>query len=334
MGFFDKLFGKKEEQQDLKSSSDKSQPIIGDMQFDIEVYETMSRFCSIPNLPLDAETVPIHLSTVFTQQYDSWKSIKSLPDRRRVIYSVLDSIMGDMLQLWQVMECFIQTRQAEQALKIAKLEQTSSDLENPNYWASLSRTNFVLTNYSEAESNALKGLEIDSTNKRLKIILADIYHFTNKQIEAHRIYDEILEESISKERTEDLHMYELWGFEGNILNSPIYASSWLKADKNATEENWNWAGDEFYYSPHFRSQHAYYFIANKDYVKALVKLLTITKEMPWYREAVFNANNLIEQLSQVEALNFGEVFKDDKIRLTEMIRSNGWTMDNMHTYTL
>ncbi len=42
MGFFDKLFGKKEEQQDLKPSSNKGEPIIGDMQFDIEgVYESL-----------------------------------------------------------------------------------------------------------------------------------------------------------------------------------------------------------------------------------------------------------------------------------------------------
>ena len=174
------------------------------------------------------------------------------------------------------------------------------------------------------EANALKALQFDSNHKRAKINLADIYHFTNKAKEAHDLYNEILSEHKKPEDTSStLHMYKIWGYDG-IINSPIYASSWLKADKNATAENWDWAGEEFYYSPHFRSQHAYHLIEEKDYLKGFAKLLNITKEMPWFREAVLNSYDLIDQL------NYGEVMRDEKIRLKSIIDDNNWTKDNLH----
>lgn len=327
MSFLKKIFGKIEQI---------SEPTLNTEieRFQKEFLETVPRYISTPKASVDLrarhhetnEVIPFAIA--FPEQFKTWKTVKSLADRRGIIYSILDKSIGNQLKIWQVIERFIDDRYPEKALSIAMNNRTEEDLQSADYWASVAKVNFVLTNYSEAETNALKALEIEKINKRAKIVLADIYHFTNKLNEAHEIYNSILKELLPKDKEVNLPIYELLGFDGNILNSPIFASSWLKADKNINEETWNWAGEEFYYSPHFRSQHAYYFIEKKEHLKGLVKLLNLSKEMPWFKESVINSYNLIGQL------NMEDRMQEEKIRLKSIIDKNNWTMDNLHTFTI
>ncbi len=112
------------------------------------------------------------------------------------------------------------------------------------------------------------------------------------------------------------------------MHSPVYAVSWLNADANVTAETWEWAGEEFYYSPHFRAQHAYYLLKIKEHLRGLTKLVTLSKEMPWYREGVINAYNLISQLGLDDHL------AEDKSRLKALIDKNSWSASGMHSLDL
>jgi tetratricopeptide (TPR) repeat protein len=327
MSFLKKIFG--------KTGQISEQTVNTEIErFQKEFLETVPRYVSTPKASIDLrarhretnEVIPFAIA--FSEQFETWKTVKSLADRRGIIYSILDNSIGNQLKIWQVIERFIDDRYPEKALSIAINNRTEEDLHSADYWASVAKVNFVLTNYSEAETNALKALEIEKIHKRAKIVLADIYHFTNKIKEAHEIYNSILKELLPKDKEVDLPIVELLGFDGNILNSPIYASSWLKADKNMNEETWNWAGEEFYYSPHFRSQHAYHLIEKKEHLKGFVKLLNLTKEMPWFKESVINSYNLIGQL------NMEDRMQEEKIRLKSIIDKNNWTMDNLHTFMI
>jgi tetratricopeptide (TPR) repeat protein len=327
MSFLKKIFGKTEQISESTLDTEIE-------RFQKEFIGTVPRYISTPKASVDLrarhhetnEVIPFAIA--FPEQFETWKTVKSLADRRGIIYSILDSSIGNQLKIWQVIERFIDDRYPEKALSIATNNRTEEDLLSADYWVSVAKAHFVLTNYSEAETNALKALEIEKINKRAKIVLADIYHFTNKLNEAHEIYNSILKELLPKDKGVNLPIVELLGFDGNILNSPIYASSWLKADKNMNEETWNWAGEEFYYSPHFRSQHAYHLIEKKEHHKGFVKLLNLSKEMPWFKESVINSYNLIGQL------NIEGRMQEEKIRLKSIIDKNNWIIDNLHTFTI
>jgi tetratricopeptide (TPR) repeat protein len=315
----------------LKNKKDKSENTQPDqqLQFDIdrfekELFATVPRYISKPGAEVNIrarhqetkEVIPFAVG--FPEQFEPWRTVKSLADRRGIIYSLLDTQFGKQLELWQAIERFNDDRYAERALKIATDNKQESDEQNPNYWNALARTNFILTKYEDAEQNCLKAFLLDKENLRTKRIYADVLHCTNRHEKAHEIYNEILNSKLPKDKTMNLPIQDLLGFDGDILNSPIYAISWLKADKNINEATWEWANEEFYYSPHFRSQYAFHLIENNDHMKGFVKLLNLSKEMPWFKDGVVNSFNLIDQL------NLTDTMRDEKNRLRELMNKNNW----------
>lgn len=294
------------------------------LRFHEELLATVPRYLCKPAVPVNLKLTnpdtgePMLFSDLYPQKAATWESIQSVADRRSVIYSALDELIGSKLELWQLIERFTDDRYPEKALNMAQQEHTPEDLQTADYWAAVAKTNFVLTNYTEAAANALKALELTPGHKRAGIVLADTYHFTDQQEKAHEIYDEILATKLPKDTPMELSIHELLGFDGDILPSPVYAAAWLKADANVTEETWDWAGQEFYYSPQFRCQHAYYLIEKKEHLKGFVKLYTLAKDMPWCKEAVVNSYSLIDQLGM------GDKCVAEKALLKNIMEENGY----------
>src|ERR1044072_6114285 len=322
MGLFDWLKSKefKEDKSPVLTQDDILKIDID--RFQKEYLATVPRYISTPGAEVDLEArhaethEVIPFAVGFPEQFETWRTTHSLADRRGIIYSIFDSRFGNHLDLWQVIERFNDDRYAERALDVAREHKKEAHDQEPNYWNALARTNFILTNYEEAEQNCLKAIQLDSSNIRTKRIYADILHCTGRHEKAHELYNEILSLKIPKDKEMNLPIQDLLGFDGDILNSPIYALSWLKADKNVNTETWEWANEEFYYSPHFRSQYAYHLLENNEHLKGFVKILNLTKEMPWFKEAVINCYSLIDQL------NLTEKMKDEKVRLKTIIDNN------------
>lgn len=333
MGLFDFFKNKKNQAENTQagnhSQADNHSQVDNQLQADIERFEkellaTIPRYISSPGAKVNIqarhqetnEVMPFAIG--FPEQFEPWRTVKSLADRRGIIYSLLDTQFGNQLKLWQLIERFNDDRYAERALKIAKEHKQESDEQNPDYWNALARTNFILSNYAEAEQNCLKAIQLDNDNIRTKRIYADVLHEMGKHEKAHEIYNEILSIKIPKDKQMNLPIQDLLGFDGDILNSPIYAIAWLTADKNVTSETWEWANEEFYYSPVFRSQYAFHLLKTKEHMKGFVKLLTLSKEMPWFKDGVVNAYSLIDQL------NLAEQAQEEKGRLKEIMIKNNW----------
>lgn len=294
--------------------------------FEYQINALMPRYQCLPNaidstLELKDEFgESVSFSEMFSQQFDEWKNIQSLADRRGVIFSILDGFLADDMELWQTIERLNDDRQADKALQLASVvKATMEEEQNPNYWSALARTYLILYRYKDAENCCENAFQLDTNDIRTKRIYADILHVTNRHEEAHRIYNEILEQKLPKEQKASIALQDLLGFDGDILNSPIYAFAWLQNDKNITDESWIWANEEFYYSPHFRTQYAYLLIDKGETMKGFVKLLVLSQEMPWCKEAVVNSLSLIEQL------NLKEHFEEDKIRLQKIVSEKGWS---------
>lgn len=325
MGLFDFLKNKK----DGSEKSNQDEQLQRDIdRFETELLATIPRYISTPGAEVNIkarhqetnEVIPFAIG--FPEQFEPWRTVQSLADRRGIIYSLLDTQFGNQLDLWQIIERFNDDRYAEKALQIATEHGKDAVLENPNYWNALARTNFILAKYEDAEQNCIRAIELDSTNIRTKRIYADVLHCTGKHDKAHELYNEILKAKLKTDVERNLPLQDLLGFDGDLVNSPVYAVSWLKADKNVTTEAWEWANDEFYFSPYFRSQYAFHLIENKEHMKGFVKLLQLSKEMPWYKDAVLNSYNLIEQL------NLSEKMADEKTRLKTILDRNNWTIQH------
>lgn len=321
MGLFDFLKNKKNQPE---------KTLVGNqLQLDIERFEkevcaTIPRYISKPGAEVNIKTrhketnEVIPFAVGFPEQFEPWRTVKSSADRRGIIYALLDSQFGNQLELWQVIERFNDDRYAERALQIATNNKQESDDQNPNYWSALARTHFILTKYEDAEQNCLRAISLDKDNLRTKRIYADILHCTNRNDNAHEIYNEILDSKLPKDKAMNLPIQKLLGFDGDIVNSPIFAINWLKADKNSNDETWEWANEEFYYSPHFRSQYAFHLIETNEHMKGFAKLLNLSKEMPWFKDSAINSYNLIDQLNLTDSM------QDEKVRLKQIIVRNNW----------
>lgn len=363
MNFFKKLFGKSDKETKLKvvsqnkqdspisdfSSAKKQPPVkeVKDVQqkretpkaeqvkskttnpaprFKKEIEDTFPYYFSIPEMKgidftLNAENGSEILPHVaFPEQFKQWQEIQSIWDRRTVIYSILDHMYSNRLELWQVIERFTNDRYSHKALDIAEEHGQGEQLNNANYWYALGRAQFHAGRESEAEESLKKCLNIEKLHKRGRIAIADLYHTSGRHDEAHRIYDTIISEHKLGSETKSIKFIDFLGFKG-IMHSPVYAASYLEANPESTKETWDSIAGEFYYSPYFRTRHAFYLLGldegiNK--IAGLVKLNTLTQEMPWYKEAVVNAYSIIDQL------NMQETLKEDRARLGEIIKKNGW----------
>lgn len=322
MGLFDFLKNDKSKA-DQTSVNNQDQTNID--RFEKELREIIPRYISTPGAAVNInsrhketnEIIPF--AKGFPEQFQNWKNVKSLADRRGIIYSLLDSQFGNQLELWQVIERFNDDRYPERALQIGTENKEEKDINNPNYWNALARSNFILTKYKDAKENCLNAINLDSSNVRTKRIYADTLHCTGEEGKAHELYSEIIKEKISKDSKTILPLKKLLGFDGDVVNSPLYAFSWLKADKTVDEDTWEWANYEFYYSPHFRSQYAFYLLEAKKYMQGFAKILQLSKEMPWFKDAIINSYSLIDQL------NLNDAMQDEKLRLKSIIDKNNWT---------
>jgi hypothetical protein len=330
MSFFRNIFIRSAEADSANGAS--GQTPTPEAIFDWEFQSTIPRYLSKPGINVDLkmrhkETNAIMtFAEAFPEQFETWKTIQSKSDRRGLIYSILDSFMGNDLQLWQIMERFTDDRYPQRALEVAGTHAGDTDKYSANYWAALAKTNFVLTNYTEAETNARNALALDAGNTRATIVQADVYHVTGKTEAAHAQYNEVLKERLPRTGETSLTFAQLVSFDGNILPSPLYALDWLQAHPDTTLDTWNWANDEFYYSPHFRTQHAYYLLKQKETLKGFVKLFTLAKEMPWFKEAVINSWHLINQLGMADNA------PNEKAWLEEIIQHNKWDADDQGLY--
>lgn len=296
------------------------------LNFKKEIEDTFPYYFSMPKMQSTDFTLNAKDGTkvmphaAFQEQFHQWQNIQSIWDRRSLIFSILDNILSNNLKLWQVLDRFTTDRNSLKALEIAREHGKGEQLNDANYWYALGRAQFHSGLNKDAENSLENCLNIDNSHKRGRIIKADLLHSTNRQKEAHEIYNSILKESDLQGSEKAMNLKDLVGFNG-IIHSPIYALAWLENHSETDSESWENIAGEFYYSPYFRARHAYYLIETKDKInqmKGFAKLHSLSNEMPWFKEGVVNTYHMIEQLGLQDKM------KDDREKLGQIIRKNSW----------
>ncbi|MCF6401277.1 hypothetical protein L3C95_00220 [Chitinophaga filiformis] len=323
MGFFANLFGLKNN----KNGQATSAPALTDIElFDKEFLAAAARYTSRPKEEMSMrvrseetnEVIPFAIA--FPEEFEAWKEVKSIWDRRGIIYKILDNSIGESMKLWQVIERYNIDRYPEHALKIAAEHATGPDLTDANFHMAVARSYFILTKYKEAEERAQKALHLVPNHLKAKILLGDIWHYTHKEERAHELYNEVLRVRLFNDNRKSLSMQELVNFEHDLLHSPVYAIALLKSEPAVTEATWDTMAGEFYHYPHFRAAHAYYLIQKGEHMKGFAKLMVLSKEMPWFKEGVINSYSLMQQLGLEPQMGA------DKARLEDIIRREHWTV--------
>jgi tetratricopeptide (TPR) repeat protein len=323
MGIFANLFGLR----NSKNGQGSPAPVLTDIElFDKEFLAAAARYTSRPKEEMSMrvrseetnEVIPFAIA--FPEEFAGWKEVKSIWDRRGIIYKILDNSIGDSMKLWQVIERFNIDRYPEHALKMAAEHATGPDLTDANFHMAVARSYFILAKYKDAEERAGKALHLVPNHLKAKILLADIWHYTHKEERAHELYNEVLRIKLLNDNRKALTIQELVCFEQDLLHSPVYAIALLKADPAVNEATWDKIAGEFYHYPHFRAAHAYFLIQKGEHMKGFTKLMVLSKEMPWFKEGVINSYSLMQQLGLEPQMGA------DKARLEDIIRREHWTM--------
>jgi tetratricopeptide (TPR) repeat protein len=274
---------------------------------------------------------PLDYCQEFPDLFQSWLPVTSIWDRRSLIYrDVLDRILQNHLQSWCLAERYIDDRYPEKALKILDQAGIPSE-EVTDYWATYAKSLIVMSRYEQAITTAKQGLAINEDHDRCRIQLADALHLMGECEAAYGIYTPIIERYLSTREADkyqefSLPIQTLIEFDSNVLHSPIYAVSLFSQTSNISEEAWDWAAGEFYWSPCFRCHHAYYLLNSGEVTKAWVKLLVLTQEMPWVKEAALNAMTLF---NHIDPNGEKGIRLDDRQWLANLIASNNWQANEM-----
>jgi tetratricopeptide (TPR) repeat protein len=311
-------------------------PDINLESFDLEWNSKVLKFMSITglektsiNLINNGNNKTTSAYKKFPETYRQWLEIRSPWDRQSLLFSVIYDLVGEYMKPWQVANYFIADRNPFQAFEI--LQDASSDNwdeDYPPHCAALAKSLCSLTYYEESLKWAEKAYQAEPSNPHFETILADAYFLTTSTEEASKIYQSriSLVPPSPSDSISDMFL-ETFSIEQGVLHSPIFAIQLGQqlSDPKQSDEFWKLAETEFYYSPYFRSHHAYY-LASKGKVKeCLAKLIALVQEMPWLQEASLNLKYIFDYFNQ----RGNRIMPDFQEGLSEQILERGWTSDGI-----
>jgi tetratricopeptide (TPR) repeat protein len=261
--------------------------------------------------------------------YRQWLEIKSPWDRRSLLFSVIYDLICEYMKPWQVANYLIADRNPFQAFEI--LQDASSDNwdeDLPPHCAALAKSLCSLTYYEESLKWAEKAYQAEPSNPRFETILADAYFLTDRTEEASKIYQSRISLVPPSPSDSISEMFlETFSIEHGVLPSPIFAIQLGQqlSDTKQSDEFWKLAEAEFYYSPYFRSHHAYYLASKGQINECLAKLITLVQEMPWLQESSLNLKYIFDYFNQ----KGDRIMPDFQKNLSQKILDRGWTSDGM-----
>ena len=312
-------------------------------RFDEEWHRAVRRFAVVTGYGVDRfvfnlrhpetrEIMPPHLG--IAPYFDEWKQIVSPWDRIDLFFRViLDTLGVDGLHIWAVANVFTACRRPQQALEAlqsAELTEAGSDYY-ARHCGAYARALIPLNHPQKALEWAQTAAAAAPDDARLRLLLADALRFNGRGEEATAIYCALMataEPSPDEVPDPIADLFErLFALETGAVPSPFFALDIVGSleDPDQAAQFWKLGEAEFYDSPHFRMQHAYYLTASGRTQEAFAKLAALVSEMPWLREAQINLLQLFKHLDPEE----DKLMPDLRRQVEQKIQEEGWTTDGM-----
>jgi len=308
--------------------------------FDEEWNKAVSVLAAVTNVddpkviitPPGSGPAPPHM--VLAEAVDEWRQVRCPWDRRRALVQMACQASNIGLTTWRRVNLYCFARLPHQGL--AYLESMGKpnrfDRTYAEHCGAYARAYLGLTRYAEALDWATKASEADLANRRLKIVLADALMLSGDCDKANAIYSAFMSKSAPLDGDVDpiKDMFDkLLARDTGAVGSPVFAVTIAEsiADPGEAEQLWNLVEVEFFDSPYCRLQHAYYLLKHGQRERAFAKILALTFEMPWVKEAAINATTALDASGKTD-----EQSKRLRAEIQARIDRNGWSTDGMHGF--
>lgn len=259
--------------------------------FNLEIVETFKRFYSDPSLVIN-----IHLENDGDHSYASqqsygelfkeWKGIESKWDRISLFYRFWDQSQFEKLEGWQVIERFVKDRHPKKAIQYFEKNMSDKRQFNKEELVSLSKLHRVLLDNPTAKEYIETAYHNHPEDDAVKLEYATVLHIIGNHSEkeiSHQLFQEVLDKKIQRNDTESV--FDCFRFSEGYIDSSIFAMLYL-IDTEADNSTWDYVAEEYYYCPVFRYEHAVQLAEDKDPMRVLTKLTSLSQEFPWFRIAL------------------------------------------------
>jgi tetratricopeptide (TPR) repeat protein len=258
------------------------------------------------------------------ETFKSWEEVQTKYDSRSMILEAVYDLVGQYLKPWQIANYLTTNRKPLEAFETLQ-EASYSNLgeEYSQHYAALSKSLCSLTYHKESLIWAEKAYQSESSNPHFQIILADAYFLSGQTEEASKIYQSRISLVTPSDSDSISEMFlETFSIEKGVLPSPVFAIQLGQqlSDPKQSAEFWTLAEAEFYYSPYFRSHHAYYLASKGQINECLAKLIALVQEMPWLQEASLNLKYILDYFNQ----RGNRIMPDFQVSLSKIIVERDW----------
>jgi hypothetical protein len=343
MNLFKKLFGKSEkktfnikeenleqiEKKDIpKNDQDLFLEMLNEMSgsaeinsntpelFKNELYDSLKRYYSSPEYRIelnlkDDKGNSYEEHDAFDSTYDEWKEVKSVWDRRAILFELWDGTELKKLQKWQVIERLLKDRYALKALDFLKTNINQDDFQDIRLIVAVSKLFRSLDSIPRALHHSKGAYELRPDLDIVKIEYANVLHLSDslddKEL-SHKLINEVIENKIKNETNEkEIPLLNYFVFSVGYIDSSIFAINFLKLG-NCDEATWQQLAEEYYWCPIFRLEHSVFLSKNGESLRALAKLDSLANEFPWYKAGV---------LANIDAINQLRIQKNDTSFMNE-----------------
>lgn len=272
-------------------------------QFKTELYASLQRYYSVPDLEInlnltDAEGNTYLEHEAFDGTYAHWKGIRSVSDRRGVLFAHWDESELTKLAKWQVLERWVKDRYPTRALAFFREQVAQEDFQDIRLIVALSKLYRCLDMREEAMHYAKGAYELRPDLDMVKVEYANMLHISGDQSDrelAHTLFNGVLEGKISKDSQTKIGLLNYFLFGKDYLDSSIFAIHFLRAG-NADSHTWEILANEYYWCPIFRMEHAVFLSNDHQELPAIAKLSSLADEFPWFKQGVLGFISAIAQL--------------------------------------
>ncbi|MES2616979.1 MAG: hypothetical protein V4613_03820 [Bacteroidota bacterium] len=342
MGLFKRLFGKSEneEQKGISSKEEKDLflKMLGELSgeaeistntpelFKSELYETASRYYSSPEIKpklnlTDAKGNTYMEHEAFDYTYSEWKKIRSVWDRRTILFEHWDKSQFNNLQKWQIIERYVKDRMALKAVEFQRTSINQDDFQDIRLIVALSKLYRALDSIPQALHYSKGAYELRPDLDIVTVEYATVLYLSHSDEDkaiSHKLMNEVIANKIKNEpEGKKIPLLNYFIFSTDFIDSSIFAINFLRAG-NVDDATWGKLAEEYYWCPVYRFEHSVFLSQNGDSLRALAKLNSLADEFPWYKTGVL-AN--IDAINQLRIQNNNPSFMSEEMNRMEQYQS-------------
>lgn len=319
MSIFKKLFGKTEKKktEEVKStglSKEAQEEFLRIMkqmsntsntpeQFKTELYDSLNRYYSNPELQIelnltDKDGIVYKGHEAFGGTFSEWQQIKSIWDRRSILFQHWDKSEFEKLQKWQIIERYTKDRHGLKAIEFQKTNITNDDFQDIRLIIALSKLYRVMDSFDNALRYAKGAYELRPDLDIVKIEYANVLHLSNSENDkelSHKILNEVLEKRIEESEEKSIALLNYFMFSPNYIDSSVFAVLFL-LQGDCDIETWEKLAEEYYWCPVFRYEHSVFLNSKGETLRVMAKLNSLANEFPWYKTGVLTNIEIINQM--------------------------------------